>query len=285
MKKYIKVLSILFIALITFIGVGVSVSADTGPKPYVTITVEGNTTGMYMTLLSKGESSGPWYPDRRLSEDENTEIHQKFDSYQDSDGFYYLRYYGKITNNSFEWRYMPPYEFKILIYDSVNDKFITNNIVYERYAFASTYKLVLSNDSFIVSKNMSFGPELLNFFVRLTLCLAIEIGLAYLFGFRRKELLLFLYTNIGTQVILNVLLTVFIYFDGYQPFGIIGIYVLSEVFILLIESTLHLLFLQRIDLKNGYNLKNPAIIIIYTLLANLLSLGLGFVILTYLPKF
>lgn len=288
MKKYFKILLMILIALISIIGVRISASADTGPKPYVKINIEGDTNGMYMTLLSKTEYSGPWSKEHPYGKVINEEVDAKFAAYMDKDNYYYLHFINDISGKSFNWGYHPPISFKILIYDSINDKFITDDIIYNRYAFASVYKLVLKTDEAtltktpIVTEQYSVWPEIGNFFIRLTICLAIEILLALLFGFRRMEILLILGVNVATQIILNIILSIFVHFNGVNILALIPFYVLSEILVLLIESCLYLACIDKIDTRFNYRPKNPAIIVIYTFLANILSLGLGFVILRFI---
>ena len=133
MKKLIKGIFFVFIVLIS-LTISVKASADMGPKPYVRITLEGNTNGMYMTLLSD-QGRGPWCP---IEEYDLTEYidaslkdaHLKFASYVDNDGYKYLQYLESVSDKYFSWNYRAPDNFKILIYDSINDKFITDNVVY-----------------------------------------------------------------------------------------------------------------------------------------------------------
>ena len=282
MKRFIKSLAVVLAFITTFISVGISVSADTGPKSYVDVTIVGESSGMYMTLLSKESVCGPWSNKQKFYEDEDTTIHQKFFSYNDKDGYYYLKYYKDVSNKSFRWSYMPPDTFKILIYDSNNDTFITDDVVYNCYAFESIYTLTLTDASFTVTSDSHIGRAVLNFIIRLTICLAIEMAFAVIFRFKRMEYIVILLVNSGTQIILNVLLTLFIYYDGYQLMALIPFYILSEILVLLIESILYLIFISKVDNKYGYRLMNPAIITIYTFVANVVSLGLGFFLLANL---
>lgn len=309
MKKYFKLFIIIFIAIISFSFINVKTSADTGPKPYVSVTINGDTTGMYMTLLSAQSQSGPFRSDDNYAGLDN-EINSKFRGYEDKDYFCYLNYYSSIEGGSYKWGYYPPYTFKFLIYDSVNDRFITDDVINERYAFASTYIITLNNDiltaskdypnsvaeeprvvsptttgeaPFDVKKDESLFAPIMNFFVRLIICLAIEIGVALLFKFRKLELVVILLANLVTQIALNVFLSIYIFNHGYQPIMVILTYMFSEIAILLIECIAYLIFIKLLDRKRGYAEKSILRIILYTLTANVASLALGFVILTYIP--
>ena len=103
---------------------------DTGPKPSVNISFSGlDNVTCYVTLLSKSESTGPYSAytidsSRWKPENEDYDIFKKFLSYEDSDGYYFLQYLKKCSNNSsFSWTYYPPSDFKILIYFPKADAF------------------------------------------------------------------------------------------------------------------------------------------------------------------
>jgi hypothetical protein len=309
MKKYFKLFIVIFVAIISFSFINVKTSADTGPKPYVSVTIQGDTKGMYMTLLSAQSQSGPFSSDENYAVSD-TEINSKFRGYEDKDHFNYLNYYSSIEGGSYKWVYYPPYTFKFLIYDSLNDRFITDDVINERYAFGSTYIITLNSDiltaskdypnsvaeeprivsptttgeaPFDVKKDESLFAPIMNFFVRLIICLAIEIGVALLFKFRKLELVVILLANLVTQIALNVFLSIYIFNHGYQPIMVILTYMFSEIAILLIECIAYLIFIKLLDRKRGYAEKSSLRIILYTLTANVASLALGFVVLTYIP--
>ena len=199
----------------------------------------------------------------------------------------------------------PPYTFKFLIYDSVHDKFITDDVIYERYGFDSIYVITLNSEyigvrqgdsttvispnnatnetPFDVKQDRSLFAPIMNFFVRLIICLAIEICIALLFKFRKLELVIILLANLVTQIGLNVFLSIYTFNHGYQPIMVILTYAFSEVAILLIECVAYLIFIKLLDRKRGYEEKSVLRIILYTLTANVASLALGFIILTYVP--
>ena len=290
MKKCVKIVIVMLIALVSLVCVRTTASADTGPKPYVSVTIEGNTEGMYMTLLSKTDRSGPFDTERPYG-GKDDEINKKFKSYADKDGFYYLNTNSSIANKTYKWSYHPPQTFKMLIYDSINDTFLTDNVIYECYAFASTYKMVIKNNNVSVkvgqtvsvTKVFSYTAAILNFLIRLVICLAIEILIGLAFGFKRMEILILFGTNVITQLLLNLILNMYIYFNGYQVFIIIPFYILAEIIVPLFECCIYSIFIPKIDNRFGYKPKSNGLIIGYTILANTVSLGLGFVILTFIP--
>ena len=250
--------------LLTF-TFGINASADTGPKPSVNIEIEGNTKGMYMTLLSKKNYFGPWHAHEDGSDyydnyykDNELIAHKKFIEYEDKDGFNYFQFIDSIEDNKFKWGYYPPDSFKILIYNVDTDKFITNDIVYQRNEFTTVFRLTLDETSFTINKLNTFMDDLIGFFVRLVICIAIEIIIALFFGFKGKELIPILIVNLVTQILLNVILTAFIYFNGFQYFVIIPLYILFEFLILMIEFSANAVGIRMVETKNNLPLKtNP----------------------------
>ena len=297
MKKGIKIFLMIFVMIISF-TFSINTSADTGPKPYVDITINGDTTGMYMTLLSSVKRHGPWTivdeNEREFTGDLEL-INEKFVNYEDKDGFYYQQFIDDITDHKFKWGYYPPNTFKILIYDTINDKFITDDVIYHKNEFGSVYTLTLTNEnmnvnkepindfktSFTVEKNNSVGREILTFFVRLAICLTIEILLALLFGFRKLELIPILIANLVTQIAFNLFLTIYIYFNGFQLLLIIPAYIFFELLIFASESISNTYFIKLVDKKTDIEIKSSARIVLYTLVANIASLVLGYIILMF----
>lgn len=285
MKKIIKVFLMLFVLTLS-LAFSINASADTGPKPYITIEIEGNTKGMYMTLLSYDDYRGPWraykedYENYKHYKDNELIAHQNFIEYEDGDGFYYIQYVESIEDNKFNWGYYPPDKFKILIYDLDNDSFITDNKIYQKDEFGTVFKLTLNDTNFSVKKLNTFIDDLLGFFVRLVICLAIEIVIALIFGFRRLELIPILIVNLITQILFNILLTSYIYFNGFQIMMLIPIYIFSEFLILFFEIMGNSFGIRYVDNKYGYEMKTGFRIILYTIVANIVSLIGGFIIIT-----
>ncbi len=288
MNKYIKGFILVLFFLFTLL-ISVNVSADMGPKPYVRITLEGNTNGMYMTLLSD-KRTGPWCP---IEEHDHTEYidsslkdaHLKFASYVDNDGYKYLQYLESVSDNYFSWNYRAPDNFKILIYDSINDKFITDNVVYERFGMGTSYNLILNDSSFTVNREINPWLDVLGFFIRLGICLLIELAIATMYGLKgKKEFRIILIVNIATQLILNLTLTLMTIFIGYKTAIIYPTYLLLELGIAIIEAILYLKLIKKTD-ENGVQIRTNKNLISYAIFANAASFVLGFIILGILQFF
>ncbi len=259
----------------------VSVSADTGPKSYIEINIIGDTKNLYMTLLSSVSHNGPWsvydesysryqedednITDPSLADNPQKKAKLAFRNYEDKDGFFYLEYCSSIENNKYRWGYYPPTTFKILIYNADGDFFITDNKIYQKEEFGSVYTLTLSDEKIEVAKTQSLdapinafeitkenknaGSIISSFFIRLTICLTIEILLALLFGFRKWELLPIVITNVITQVGLNVALAIDIYLNGFNMPSILSCYIPAEIGILLIEFLAYFLIFKNFKFK------------------------------------
>ena len=285
MKRVIKGMVIILIAFISVLIINTGVSADTGPKPFVEIKVDGNCDNLYMTLLSKFETNGPnsvnIVRDEFFSEEEKI-IDKEFASYKDKDGLYYLHVFGDLEDNKFKWGYFPPSEFKILIYDSLNDNFITDDNIYETYAFGSYYTVKLNEQSFNVERSYNYTKEVLSFVIRLIVCIIIEVGIALLFRIYKQELLVILGANIVTQLALNIILSLYVYNNGAQLLFYI-VYIMLEIIIVLIELFIYYWGINKVGEKYNYKPKSLLLLSLYTLSANIVSFGCGFLI-YYLMK-
>ena len=137
----------LLLALLLLIPVLlIPASADTGPKPSVTIYFENPLEKTYYaTLLSEASSTGPHSVATKQDilshskQDCTYEIYQKFVDYQDADGFYFLQVYDSCgETDTFIWGYFPPSPVKVLVYFPQSDTFSVSQIC-DRKVFASHF--------------------------------------------------------------------------------------------------------------------------------------------------
>ena len=242
----------------------ITASADMGPKPSVRIEftgIEGET--YYGTLLSLRDSTGPasaWngnpdYANYHPGED-GYDIWLKFVEYQDTDGYFFLQWLWDCSeNNQLNWTYYPPTAFKILLYFPETDTFYVSP-VYERYAFDSYFTVDLSDydtDPILAHQSYDYTWEIISLVARIVLTIALELGIALLFGYREKKVLGFLaVVNIITQVILNVALNIVNYRSGSMSFTFS--YVLYELLVFAIEAVAYSVLLKKFsskELKKG----------------------------------
>ncbi len=262
-----------------------SASADMGPKPSTVITVHpGAGERVVLTLLSEEENDGPHWSvkageepaDYQTDNGIELEAWYVFRDYADPDGFYF---WGEVFDGGVTWGYYPPERFKIAVYYPDYDVLLVSEDVYERYAFASEYRLTLpalgekpqsGTLDMVLQKQTDPWEEAAGFLFRAVLTVAVELALAGLFGLRGgNEQKLILRTNLVTQVILNGLLWAWYFFDG--PLCAMGRLFVAEIVVLLVEGMVYLRGLS------GANSRWK--LVGYTLAANLASVLLGFVLL------
>ena len=294
----IKMTFILLLLIVLLIAMPLVANADMGPKPSVVISFEGlENEKYYVTLLSESITTGPHtvYDEQSdnanyYGDDEDNIIWQKFVSYKDEDGYYFLQYFDECTETSkFTWGYYPPSKFKILIYFPEHDSFAVSNEAYERYAFDSYYRVdasgikiqsVTSNNSIRAEKNYPYSWELTSLISRIFITIIIEVLIALLFGFREKNLLLIvLVTNIITQSILNILLNLINYYQGGLMFVLN--YIWMELLVIVIEAVAYCI------LFNKYSKKVPIgkfKVSTYAFIANVVSFCSGLLIAGFIPS-
>jgi len=276
----------LFCLLILFSMLAMPVQADTGPKPSITVSFDHMGSEVcYGTLLSKDSTYGPWVAweddggGNANPHELEPEIWQAFTGYVDPDGFYFLQRAWKLGEGaSISWTYYPPRIFKILLYYPETDTFAVSGIC-DRYAF-DTYYTVDMKGVDPVSGSASLAPvrtyqwqwETLSLIARIVLTVIVELGIAFLFGFRGKKVYWFLtVVNVVTQVLLNVLLNAINYHSGQLAF--LFWYVVLEIGVLVLEALLYSLLMPRFtDAPKPVWLR-----LLYALAANVASFfaGLG----------
>lgn len=260
-----------------------------GPKPSVVIELLNmGDAECYGTLLSEKSGTGPasaWNgeEDGIRNFDVDVEIWEKFVNYKDSDGYYYLQETWHCSETKLiDWTYYPPDPFKILLYYPESDTFYVSGI-YEKYAFDSYFSVDMSkvsseNPTLIAEKSYNYGKEIISFFARVILTLAVELILALIGGYRGKRIFLFiLNVNIVTQVLLNIALSIIDY--NWGGMMLIFVYFYVELIVFLLEATIYCSNFKKLTEKRV----TKAGAIIYAALANFLSFMAGVYISAYLP--
>ncbi len=253
--------------------------ADTGPKPSVVVDFTGIPEGTvyYATLLAK-ENSGPWSEGDIFWMEKDAALWKCFSEYRDTDGFLFLGDFGECTEtNQFIWAYYPPEVFKILIYFPGTDTFVVTEQIFEQYAFDSYFEVEFHADGALTAeRTYAAGWQFMAFLARLALTVGVELLIARLLGFRRRQLLLILGVNILTQLLLNLVLM-----RGYEPviFWYFATYWVLEFFIALLEGTVYLFLLPKLG-----ELQEKSLPMFYALVANLASFLLGYVLSVPFPN-
>lgn len=307
-RKLTRVFTALLCAVLVMMVFPITASADTGPKPSVRITFENlGTEECWGTLLSSKPSTGPssaWNgneEDAQHNENPNGyysyqkfgyDIWKAFVDYDEKDDYYFLQEAWQINETKeLAWTYYPPNEFKILLYFPETGEYAVSG-VYERYAFDSYFTVNMdgvklsvdyneelsSDDRLNAYKSYNYGVEIGSLVARILITIIIEMGIALLFGYREKKLLLLLVgVNSGTQIILNVLLNIINYNSGEMVFVVF--YVLFELVVFAIEAILFYHLLNKISIKQ----KPKWLAVVYALVANAVSFGAGMMIAECLP--
>ena len=144
---------------------------------------------------------------------------------------------------------------------------------------------ILPVEAFSVTSNNNIGHSVLSFFIRFIICLAIEMLIALLFGFRGKEFIPILIVNFVTQVALNVILAIDIYNNGFNILSIFAhAYIPLEIGILVVEFLAYYFIFKKCKFKRENSIK-PLRILFYTLTANVCSFVLGFGVISILQNF
>lgn len=265
----------------------IKASADTGPKPSVSVTFENMGDELcYGTLLSKTPSTGParaWdgTEDGKFYEGADEAVWRAFVEFKDEDGFYFLQWFWRADEKkTLNWRYYPPQTFKILLYypDRATESGAADNSaggatrdsktsaasgafcvsdVLKRYAFHSYYFVDMRNvqsetigtiAKISATQGNDYSAEILGFFVRFIITLGVETLLALAFGLRTKRAFLtVLAANGATQVALNILLNVQLHFNN--VYGVFPLYFFAELFVFVAEAALYCFILGK--RKNG----------------------------------
>ncbi|MBR5095458.1 MAG: hypothetical protein IK095_10200 [Oscillospiraceae bacterium] len=308
MKRHLRTILCFFLfALFVCASWPVAASADTGPKPSVHVSFENMGEELcYGTLLSKASSTGPYsvwdgseehaYRSRSdLSDDMwSEEIWYAFAGYEDADGYHYLE--GTIwrvdQTKAYDWTYYPPHSFKILLYYPQTARFVVSGIC-ERYAFDSYYTVDLAQADAVSSgqgtdrpvgvvlqarRSYPWQQETISLVARILITIAIEMGIALLFGFRsKKELLLLIIVNAITQIALNVLLNIIHFRSGQLAFlfGYFGL----EFLVFVLEAAIYAVFLKKLSDRA----RSTGTYLLYALVANVASFFVGLMIAVVLP--
>lgn len=303
MNNY-KHLRLLTLMLCIFLTIGpLTAHADTGPKPSVHILFENMGDELcYGTLLSQHESTGPASafsgnietatPPSNYSTTPDYDVWRAFVEYKDSDGYYFLQESWLVSETKeIAWTYYPPNSFKILLYYPETETFVVSGI-YERYAFDTYYTVdmdgieinsvepdIRSTDVRINAyRSYNYGLEFLSLIARIIITIVIEMAVALLFGFRKKEQLFILVAvNTATQIILNVLLNLTNYTSG--PRNFIINYILLEIVVFVLEAILYCHLMK----KRSEAPKKNRFYVLYSLVANAASFAIGLWIATVLP--
>ena len=279
--------------------------ADTGPKPSIVVTFQNlKQKNCYVTLLAKEESTGPhsvYSPsagNKYISDEDAPEVWRKFVDYKDTDGFHFLQFYQKLGNDGvFKWGYYPPQKFKILLYSPDDDTFTASAKTYEPYAFVSYFTVdasAIANPRSSPSSGLSsgtvyetisakqsydFAGEARSLLIRTLITIVVELLVALPFGYLAMRQLGFIaLVNIATQVILNVLLNLVNYNQGWTSYFLT--YCLLEILVIWIEAAIYSHSATLVKYARPGRKLNP---VTYAVTANIASYAAGLFLYFHFP--
>lgn len=115
--------------------------------------------------------------------------------------------------------------------------------------------------------------ELFKFILRVVATLGIELLIALLFFYKikKREIKVIAIVNVITQLILNISLSIWIYYNSLWIFEII-LFIIIEIFIIIIEGLAYAYFLKEEIKERG----KPWLPYLYAIVANVLSLVIGY---------
>ena len=288
-NKKIRILVLMLLCAVLLVS---AACADTGPKPSVSVRfINLGDEPCYATLLSKYESTGPhhvWEGSEETAEyAENMDyasfsydVWKAFVDYEDDDGFYFLQEGWQINaSKEFTWGYYPPDVFTLLLYFPDSGTFAVSDI-YETYAFESAYAVDMKDfaltpgspdtGEITLSESYEYGSEILGLIGRIVVTLAVELGIALLFGYRAKKQLWFIaWVNLATQTILNVLVNTVNYHEGALTAMLLLIF--GEFVVFVLEAVIYGICLG----KRGEQHYSAGRAVLYALTANLVSFAVG----------
>jgi len=263
-------------------------AADTGPKPSVTVAFPELEGEYYATLLSKSSSSGPYRHDEEFFDyletvqgidAEETAALRAFRAYSDPDGYWFVGFVAKVSaSEDLVWGYFPPSDFKILLYQSGTGEFFSGE-PQSCYAFASRFVagLTATDGKTVVEtrKEYNYAGQILRFFLRLAVTLAVEMLLALAFGvLRYGRWRVVLVANLVTQILLNAALQWIAYRHGVSLWFLTLRYFLLEVAVCAAEAAVYVFFFARKSVPAERRLSVDRCIL-YALVANVVSFGAG----------
>lgn len=268
------------------------VHADVGPKPSVTIALEGvGGQACWGTLLTHQRSTGPYSASDTLELSEGLESGEReaWEQFfrleqENGEGLSFLNYVDDCSDGQFSWTYRPPSEFQLALWFPETKTLLVSERE-ESYAFDSYFAFSLKEviltegeqTGLPLAHSYPYGREFLAFLGRVALTVGIELLIAWGVGFRsRRQLNIILIANLITQGLLNLGLNLYTYFCG-ALVGMAGIlmlpvYLLAELMVVAVELRLYRRLLAG---REGMSRER---VTAYTWAANLLSLLVGYIL-------
>ncbi|MCK4551650.1 MAG: hypothetical protein KAU02_01940 [Tenericutes bacterium] len=300
-----SVIVIFLFALFSVMGVMV-VGANSGPPSNVQIQVINNEVDFNFDLLIDNNSLlSQNQIDQALIRIASGDYDYEYNdtafliymaSYQDSEGFvsnllygnpeFYRTYDYDDDRGYIATMYLNvPKEFKALLYTDTEVIITSELIIMSQFDFRLTFDLVdvdmsINQNNVGVVSGYIGNPwgnltTWVNFLLRLILTLGIELGVLYLFGFKKKSTYIFVtLMNVVSQILLNIALIAAFYNNPSGGYNYIFTFIIGEFVVFTLELVIISIFVKehRLFKKIEYSLcANTASLVIGLLLASSLS--------------
>ena len=293
-KKFFTALLLALLILPLFSTIAsaqIDLGLDIGPKPSVTVTFKNlGEERAYATLLKSITGAySSYYPSSERNPDVIDEkIWEAFENYTDPDGFYFSQVAYRIDTEKEVCEELPPSKiFKILVYYPDSGRYAVSDIC-ECYAYDTYYTVDMKGGeiwdvSFSAERSYRWGWEVVSFFARVALTVAVEILLAFKFGFRSKSALGIICTLNGvTHVLMHVLVSVVNYRSG--PLMYYLAYLALEITVTLLEAGIYAIWLKDHGGKDEWKpLQRAGYAASYGFTANAVSFAVGLIITNLIP--
>ena len=249
----------------------VPVFADVGPKPSITITIKNPPAETYYVALIYKHEPSHWFDGQDELNNEEQEIREYFENYY-VDGYSLFEspvgYNIKRSNSEgkYEFYYMVPDTFKVLIVTSDGKEYVSNEITTIAFDAECVYDVSAGvlRENVITVRNVA--KVSIRFFICFVLTVAMEAFAMLIFSLTyHKNFDHLLIINLITQILLNVVTIVTLKTNMGQLMMII--WLATEIAIIIIEAAY---YCKRLQHKDGDC--HPVRNVIYGVTANILSL-------------
>lgn len=284
-----KVLARVLLLSLALLMLCITVFADAAESvPSVQIEIEGlYGRHCYATLLGPNYTCGPYqawdenkarginYYYKFSDYYEAKAAFSAFGAFEDPDGY---SFYGKvyeITDGVLTWDF-PPDPFKLALWFPATGKLLVASAA-SCFAVDSRYRVTLTENGLGTPEQIrEHDVPILSFLFRLLVTLAIELGLAMLFGYGLRPVLI---VNLITQIGLNLLLMRYVQQNGISGQGYTITLALLELAVFGIEAVAYTVLLPPTCPEEP----GTGRVILYAFLANVLSFIAGLILSLLFP--
>lgn len=288
-QKQSKIVLLLFLLIVFSVFFNIRIaSADTGPKPSITVKViNPPIENYYIDLLEQKEEPGisdidlkkKLQGEEKLLSKKETWIREVLNDYQVDawcarldGGIIDDVYHPSKKSHEYTFDYAVPSEFKVILVTEKETIYVSNMIVKKSYNAQVTYDVSTGILEEQIGKSVI--KSIVTSLICYICCILLEGVILMVFGlFYKDNVKKFFFVNTITQTMLNIVIQYVLFVSG-GGLGFLLLYLLWEVIICMMEITIYVPLLK---LKDGtvYRLRN----VCYALVANAVSFFGGMLLL------